>query len=250
HPPWTQLETLFTQIEQACGIQQPGAPAGLLSDPRADALYGRLLSLSEYLLQRLEYFYQRFSVCPCPDAIAKLQHLPRNEQLTARIQIYMESALQVAESRLGVQPQGSSVDRCRRLEQAGWERIFREDMEQLSRIDRGLADWLAEDASLALWHMRLAERLTVITGSYILQRPTVERFAEMFMLLWRITTWIEDKKIEPAPNLGPRRVCLTIGEPLSVTQRLPHYRQNRRSARDAVQTLTTDLFDALAQTMQ
>jgi predicted small integral membrane protein len=110
-----------------------------------------------------------------------------------------------------------------------------------------MADWMAEDASLALWHMRLAERLTVITGNYIIQKPSADRFAEMLIILWRITAWLEGKKPGQTPNLGSKRLQLTVGEPLSVSQRLPHYQENRRSARVAVQQLTEDLQMAMTQ---
>jgi 1-acyl-sn-glycerol-3-phosphate acyltransferase len=239
-PPWDELEALLTQIEQSCG-QAPSEAAHVLSDPRADALYGRLLGLGEHLLSLMEMFYRQFRVQTCPEAIAKTEHLPRNERLTARIKMHLESALQVAESRLGVKPQGTSVDRCRRLEQAGWDRIFRDQLPQMSRVERGLADWIAEDASMALWHMRLAERLTVITSDYIVQKPTADRFAELVIILWRIVAWLEGKPVTRLPKLGPRRVLMTVGEPISVTARAAQYQESRQSARKAVQELTEEL---------
>lgn len=246
--PWEKLEVLMGDIEQSCGFTQKSYPAGLIDDPRADALYGRLLGLGEHLLNLMEGFYKRFyqGLCPAAATLPK-DGLERNEQVTARLQIYLEAALKVAEERLGVKPQGNCMDRCRRLEQAGWDRIFREDVAHLSPIERGMADWMAEDASLALWHMRLAERLTVITGNYIIQKPSADRFAEMLIILWRITAWLEGKKQGETPNLGAKRLRLTVGEPLSVSQRLSHYQENRRSARVAVQQLTEDLQMAMAQ---
>jgi hypothetical protein len=246
-PPWTKLEVLMSEIEQSCGLMQPSYPSGLIDDPRADALYGRLLGLGEHLLNLMEGFYKRFyDESLCPDAMPE-DALERNEQVTARLQIYLEAALKVAEGRLGVKPQGNCMDRCRRLEQAGWDRIFREDVDQLSAIERGMADWMAEDASLALWHMRLAERLTVITGNYIIQKPSADRFAEMVIILWRIATWLEGKRQAQVPNLGAKRLRLTVGKPLSVTQRYPHYQENRRNARAAVQQLTDDIQQAMTQ---
>ena len=246
--PWEKLEILMGDIEQSCGFTQQSYPAGLIDDPRADALYGRLLGLGEHLLNLMEGFYKRFyqGLCPAAATLPK-DGLERNEQVTARLQIYLEAALKVAEERLGVKSQGNCMDRCRRLEQAGWDRIFREDVAQLSPIERGMADWMAEDASLALWHMRLAERLTVITGNYIIQIPSADRVAEMLIILWRITAWLEGKKQGQTPNLGAKRLRLTVGEPLSVTQRWSHYQENRRSARGAVQQLTEDLQTAMAQ---
>lgn len=243
--PWSQMEAMLTQIEQSCGLSQPGSLAGVLDDLQADQLYGRILTVAEHLLDITEQFYVRFynhqftKLEECQDCRV------RSDRLTKRFQIHLEAALQVAEARLGTKPQGSFVDRCRRLEQAGWDRIFREDIDALSAVERGLADWAAEEASLALWHMRLAERLTVVTGDYILQKPSADRFAEVLTILWRVTTWLESKETKPLPYLGKRRVKLTIGEPLSVTQRLPRYQENRRSARDEVQQLTSDLEAAM-----
>ncbi|MCG9889596.1 MAG: hypothetical protein MH252_00795 [Thermosynechococcaceae cyanobacterium MS004] len=82
------------------------------------------------------------------------------------------------------------------------------------------------DASLALWHMRLAEGLTVISVSYIIQilfkiiqKLSADRFAEMWVIVWRITTGLEGKKPDQLPNLGLKRLAIAIGESLSVNQR-------------------------------
>ncbi len=250
-PPWPQMEAMLTQIEQSCGLQQPGPPTAILGDRQADALYGRIFTVAEHLLDKTEQFYTRFyghTFAPLGDCPTDCKE--RSIRLTKRFQIHLEAALQVAEARLDTKPQGSFVDRCRRLEQAGWDRIFREDISELSSVERGLADWVAEEASLALWHMRLAERLTVVTGDYILQKPSADRFAEVLTILWRVTTWLESKETKPLPHLGKRKVRLVIGEPLSVTQRLPQYQENRRSARTAVQQLTEDLQTSMQKMIE
>jgi 1-acyl-sn-glycerol-3-phosphate acyltransferase len=250
--PWPQIEAALTQIEKACGLKASGCGAGILSDRQGDILYGRILTLTEHLLDMTEQFYSQFHGCTFPthpDQSADC--IGRNKRLDERLKVHLEVALKVAEERLGVKPQGSFVDRCRRLEQAGWDRIFREDIDQLSAVERGFADWIAEEASLALWHMRLAERLTVITGDYILQNPSAERFAEILIILWRITDWVQQGKPAQQPlNLGPRKAHLTIGEPISVTKRWPQYQENRRSARAAVQKLTHDLQQVMENMIQ
>jgi hypothetical protein len=59
--------------------------------------------------------------------------------------------------------------------------------------------------------------------------------------------WIEDRPWTGSPCFGPQRVELSVGEPIAVDSRLQEYRRDRRQA---VQTLTGDLHDALAKLMQ
>lgn len=58
-------------------------------------------------------------------------------------------SLYLAEQYFNLQPKGNLIARCRRLEQAGWDYIYREDIkniEALSPLQRGLADRIAEEA--------------------------------------------------------------------------------------------------------
>jgi hypothetical protein len=246
--PWPQIEQTLREIEQSCGLASTVSTApGLLQDPQRDILYGRMLQVGEYLLDTMKAFYQRcygFTFTE-PD-----ETLPNPERLNARLCEYLNKSLEVAECGLSVTAQGTFIDRCRRLEAAAWDRIFRDDLETLSSVERGFANWAAEQSSLFLWHMRLAERLTVVTGDYVLQSPTAERFAEILIILWRIVMWLRDKNPNGSPHFGPRRLTLSIAEPISVTQQLPHYQENRRSARQAIQGLTKDLTLALEKQMR
>nr|WP_238718348.1 1-acyl-sn-glycerol-3-phosphate acyltransferase [Petrachloros mirabilis] len=247
-PPWKELSEALATLEAASGLSEAGEAPGLLADGKADRLYGRLLYLSEHLLEVLEAFYER--VYPSSldkDGMATtFDHLPnRNAQLVARLHRLIERALRVAEQYFGLSPSGSFVDRCRRLEQVAWERIYRSDLEELSPLERSLADWQAAESSLRMSHMRLVERLTVVTGQYILERPTADRFAEIGLILIKIATWMQGGKPNQMSSFGPRTVQMTVGEPLSVSERWPTYCRDRAAARQAVTTLTQDLQIAL-----
>ena len=79
-----------------------------------------------------------------------------------------------------------SSDRAEVRQLVGWEFIYREDLkklESLSPAERGLADLMAEEASLKMWHMRLVESFVAVTGSYVLEKPTIERFAALLYLV-------------------------------------------------------------------
>lgn len=68
-----------------------------------------------------------------------------------RLQVVLDRSLRAAEQFFGLESEGNIIDRCRRLEAASWDDIYRKDLpdlQTLSPLERGLADWIAEEASL------------------------------------------------------------------------------------------------------
>jgi hypothetical protein len=261
--PWAALDKLLLQLEADCGLppynpqtaqpQNGAVPLAEipLTDQQQILLYKRLLRLGDYLLSQMEQFYTKFYhqdlklKTTKPITEAETGSTLCNEAIATRLQALMNAALTVAEDYFGVPAKGSFTDRCRRLEQAGWEWIYREDLgnvEQLSPVERGLADRIAEEANLRLWHMRLVETFVSVTGRYILEKPTVDRFAETLFLLWDTVTRLKGANPFRRPILGKQRVEITIGQPISVSSRWDDYKASRRQA---IATLTQDLQTAL-----
>lgn len=247
-PPWAALEDLMEKLEARIGLSsQSGTAPKLLADPRSDALYGRVLQVSERLLQEMEQFYSRYYHLPHSQSWDEQANgMPdRNARLAFQLKQQLDIALQVAEAHFGLAAKGTLVDRCRRLEQAGFDRIYRQDLEQLTSLERGMADWVAQEASLKIGHMRMVERLTMVSGNYILENPTGDRFAEIILILWKIMAYIQGEDPHTPPALGPQTLKMTIGEPISVTERWPIYTESRRSAKTAVNDLTKTIQIAL-----
>ncbi|MGQ4649305.1 1-acyl-sn-glycerol-3-phosphate acyltransferase [Lyngbya aestuarii] len=262
--PWQSVENLLSELETASGLPSEESDfkdldvaishkSDQLKSYEAD-LYRRLYRLSEHLLSIMEKFYSRFyhQTLPTTTQGSKTldKELPQdiNEALTVRLQALLEVALRVAEEHFDLQSKGSLIDRCRRLEQAGWNYIYREELKNtsaFSAIERGLADLIAEEANLGMWHMRLVETFVSVTGHYVVEKPTVERFAETILLLWDMVSRIKGGSPMERPRLGKQTAQITIGEPLSVSQRYPTYQKSRRDARLAVSDLTQDLQKAL-----
>lgn len=242
HPPWQKIDALLTQLEADMG-QSPEPPP--LNSTREEVLYHRLFGLGNHLLVRLEQFYRRFYDRPLPDVAT----LPRsNEELAARLQVLLNEMLTVAEESFNLRPQGNTIDRCRRVEQAGWDRIYRQDIdriESLAPIERGLADRVAEESTMQMWHMRVVENSIAVTGKYVRENPTAERFAEMSSILWQTTQFVAGQPSIRPPQLGKQRGHLSVGEPISVTARWDSYQGSRRHAKQAVANLTRDLQGAL-----
>ncbi len=233
-PPWDEIEQLLRQLEKESGIVLPSKEK---EQPDEQDLYQRLYRLGERMLTLMENFYREFYHQTLPSS--------ENQSLSERLHTLMNIALQVAESYFNLHPKGTAIDRCRRIEQAGWDCIYREEfkhLDQLSVVEKGLGDRIAEEANLRMWHMRLVESFVEVTGSYVKEKPTAERFADITLLLWDLITRIKGENAFFRPQFGEQQVKITIGDPLSVSERANDYKQNRRQA---VATLTQDLQDAL-----
>ena len=234
--PWEPLTELIGQLEKDTG----------LGKPQELDLYGRLYRLAEHLLSLMEGYYRDFysvdfaNVSPSVVESAA-ESANCNEQLAARLAALMDEALKVAEQYFGLRPKGTMIDRCRKLEQAGWSRIFREDTESLSEVELGLANRVAEEANLRMWHMRLVEGFVAVTGCYVKEHPSADRFAETTLLLRNMVAKIKGE-LADYPSLGKQRAIATVGKPIEVDTRLADYKSKRRAA---IATLTSDLQTSL-----
>jgi 1-acyl-sn-glycerol-3-phosphate acyltransferase len=242
--PWDAIASLLNELATASGL-----PVDKSNVNSLELLYPQLLTLAEHLLSLMEKFYTRFYHQNLPDAkIIAGEITDRNEALAYRLQALLNVALQIAEQHFNLQSNGQLNDRCRRVEQAGWNYIFREefkDIKGLSAVEKALGDRVAEEANARMWHMRLVESFVAISGNYIREKPTVERFAETVLILWQMIARIKGDQTSRRPQLGKQRVKITIGEPISVSDRYSIYQGNRLGARQAVADLTNDLEQAL-----
>lgn len=235
-PVWPAIERLLRELETEAGL--PPTPDRSLEPQR---LYGRLYSLAVVILTRMENFYRDAYHQPLPKA-PDATPASNNSDFGARLSRLMEAALQVAERALAVEGRGDVNERCRRLEQAGWDRLYPASGTATplaaSALERGLASRLAEQTAQQLWHMRLVESFVAVSGSYVKDDPSQERFADSLLILWDTLCRIRGGKPERRPRLGVRRAQIRIGEAIAVAPRLAAYRADRRSA---VANLTSDL---------
>ena len=225
---WRALDARLDALERHLGIPSPEAIAGDADTTRRD----RLIQIGMNLLKALE---QLERLKPDPE-----------QSFSERIGAYRLHGLAKAEAHFALRPVGNLQERCRRIEQAAWDRIYREGVDQLPPLERSLADWEAREADLQLTRMRLVEHFTSVSGHYISDQPDFDRFAEMLLLVEEAIGWIEDKPWKGRPSLGPQRVELQLGPALPVRPRLNQYRSNRR---EAMQLFMQDLEEALIAVM-
>ncbi|MFQ3618971.1 MAG: 1-acyl-sn-glycerol-3-phosphate acyltransferase [Cyanobacteriota bacterium] len=247
-PIWTRLDRLLSRLERDTGL-----PPLAQAETPTDVRYRRVLRLADRLLSEMEGFYQRFYpqyLALAADAEPNLDEC-ENQRLMRRLNALLDAALRTAEAHFRLEAQGTIIDRCRRLEEAGWNAIYREDLPAdfaaLSPFQRGLADWGAEEAEIRLRHMRLVESFVAVTADYLETQPTAERFAEMALLMFDLVARIKGNDTPARPRLGWRQSRVTVGTPICVSDRHAVYQSGHAAAKQAVAELTQDLQTALEQ---
>ncbi|ALF52595.1 glycerol acyltransferase [Nostoc piscinale CENA21] len=244
--PWSAIAQLLSDLEAASGLPVNAGKTDNIAS--MELLYPRLLALAEHLLSLMEQFYTRFYHQKLADAQTVAEIKDRNEALAFRLQALLNAALQISEQYFNLQAKGTLTDRCRKVEQAGWNYIFREDFKDinaLSSVEIALGDRIAEEATARMWHMRLVESFVAVSGNYIKEKPSVERFAETTLILSQMIAKIKGDKSFQRPQLGKQKVKINIGQPLSISERYSTYKENRAGAKQAVADFTNDLQQAM-----
>jgi 1-acyl-sn-glycerol-3-phosphate acyltransferase len=237
-PQWSKLDWLLGQLEADCGLPVQNVER----ESKPQKIYAqRLFRLGEYLITEMEQFYRRFYHQNIPQDRA-------SSNLTERLENLLDVALRVGEEYFGLANKGTVIERCRRLEEAGWTYIYREDvsdLKALSPLHRGLADWIAQEADLRMLHMRLVESFVAAAQSHLRENFSFERLAQTALLIFDLLARIKARKMPRRPRLGWRWARITVGEAISVSDRWQVYQSSRQAGKQAVTDLTQDLHAAL-----
>lgn len=223
---WWRLEAIMGELESSIGI---GTPSGWNAGSAAGEVerwLGRLLRILEALVDRLEDGHLGLTQAaraereetrsPSPDGVGAGGGLGR---LDRRIRALVDGSLREAETRLGLISRGTPERRCRRVEEGIWRWVYREDLPargDLSRLDRGLADRAALQASMAEVPMRLAESFVAVSATYLSERPSYERLMEVSLLIHDALARLRGDRLPRRPRIGARQARLTVGEPIDV----------------------------------
>ena len=98
-----------------------------------------------------------------------------------------------------------------------------------------------------MWHMRIVEAFVSVTGNYVREKPTADRFAETAGLLYKTAQRLKGIDLISLPKLGKRKALLTVGEPILINELFPAYQENRQNARKTVSDLTQSLQKKLEE---
>ncbi|NBB91236.1 MAG: hypothetical protein GVY23_08540 [Spirochaetes bacterium] len=118
----------------------------------------------------------------------------------------------------GLSDDGSLLDRVFRLRDAGWRRMFREDLEALSPLERSLADAAAEEAKIAARHMELVDVLEYLDPAYISPEGSFERLVEYAVNLHDVVNRFFGGTIAGRMCIKGRKAVVRAGRPGSVEE--------------------------------
>lgn len=244
HPSWEKLERLLQHLEKVSGLTVSSVDPGSAKN-RNTRYAQRICRLGHQVLTQMEAFYAQVHHQPP----AQVHDLPLN----TRLERVLQQALRTAEHHFGLSSQGDVNGRCRRIEEAAWTQIYREELRDprsLSALSRGLLDWNAQQASLHMQHMRLVESCVALREEYLLEKPSFERLAETALIVFDVLARLKGEAYPARPRLGWRGAHFTVGDPISITERWTTYQKGRQEAKQAVAQLTEDLQLALEQMIQ
>ncbi|MGC1307355.1 MAG: 1-acyl-sn-glycerol-3-phosphate acyltransferase [Phormidesmis sp.] len=251
---WPALAKLLSKLEAQSGLQPVASKNPLEKD-----CYLRILGLGEHLIKTMETFYSRChhkkltTVEIADPPTVETEPETADEVCSHRLKNLLDQALQVSEQFFDLSGKGTFVDRCRRIEEASWNYIYRDDLPELSTLsmlEKGLADWAAQEASLRELHMRIVESFVAVDGLYIKEKLSFERCAETTLLMSDMLARLAGDKLPGRPRLGDRTITMTVQPPIAITPRLADYQQNRKAGRAAVAAVTEEIRQALEDTIE
>ena len=276
-PPWTELMALLAQLEREAGLDpldsplldrllrlserylailerfyaqaypQRSAPpsAGLTTSPTTSSTTSPTAAPAAQRPAATAFPAALPAALPAA-AAQNASASPAADSIIERLERLRERSLRVVEDNLGLTSSGDLNGRCRRIEQAGWDRQFPATASRNAPhpclLERGLADRLAEETERLMWHMRMVESFVAVSGRYVRDCASPERLADLLLLLWDTSCRIQGRDPSRRPRLGPRHACLSIAAPLAVEPLLSDDRADRRAA---VANLTSSLQQRL-----
>jgi 1-acyl-sn-glycerol-3-phosphate acyltransferase len=240
---WTLLRNELEKMKKQIGSQYK---VNLIQfdDTQMDAIqketYAKLLNLYESVLFMLEnYFRTYFSISDSKKEF---------DSLKERIEYLANIVLSHSESFFKIKAKGSIIDRCRKLEQASWDLIYREDIDlkNSSEVELGLLNRIASEAKHHDWNMRLIESFVAIHDEYIPSKPSFERFSDMTLLLYDTITKIIYGSGQKRPRLGELDAFVEFKEPIHINEYSNFFDNGRIETKKALDEITTRLTDSLS----
>ena len=177
----------------------------------------------------------------------------RGRRSPNRLQYLLDFALQVSESYFNLQPKGTKIDRCRRIEQAGWNWIYLEELTIPTNLSRqSVGNWPIGSLLKPICGCGTCGLSKASSPSLVLMSRIDRRSIDLPKLpccCGISLPRLGGNEAAKRPQLGQRRVQMTICNPIPLSDYWDRYKSGRRHARQATIDLTLELQTSMEGTL-
>jgi hypothetical protein len=205
------LELLLRKIEKAAGFRRRGKAVFSFTE-RLRVCRDRILEVNE----------RRYCIKRDPA-------LSFEERLDAVIAAALESAERI----LGVRSSGDHFSRIYRLRQICWDRIVLPGVDtlgDLSGIERGITDLCAGEAWYAGRHLEMVDFSWYFRVPLPADDAPLHHRIEYAQNLWDFANRTMGGAYANRISIFPRRVIIQAAPPINLSERLPAYHNDKKSA--------------------
>jgi hypothetical protein len=221
------LRRLLRIIERECGLV-----------PRVGAApLERLKTAAESLVAEAESFY------------AELEGTGKGKggasTLNERWAAVIEAALRAGERALRLKPEADTMRRIYRIRQAGWDRIYRDELKphsqgragrrRLSPLARSLLDRGAGEAWYAMRHMELADIGFYMDFDSLREDSPIDLYVETAYNYVDLISRLRGGNISDRLNIATKNAVIVFGAPLEFRGKLQAYSGGRKAALEAAE---------------
>jgi len=222
--PWGKLtlEYLMRKIEKACGFNMSGR--------RKIPLIERMRQVRLHILEMNEERYQIKS--------------ETGDSFETRLERVINAALETAERMVGIKGEGDFFARMYKARQLCWDRIFLPDInsfENITPVKRNIMDLKAGEAWYISRHLELIDFCWYFRVPLINENAALHEKVEYAQNLWDFASRTMGGAFKNRVSIFPRRVILQAGPVINLTERLPHYKESKKTA---IATAMSDLEKA------
>jgi len=214
-----KLASFIAKMETECGIT-----ARTKANDDASPIAERLRAIGLSILAQLAEFYSEMTRDTADDSQPQI----------------LEAALRSAERIFAIEPnpEDKPMTRLYRIRSIGWDRIYRNDIDEMTDLRRELADRESGEAWFAMRHMETVELLIYIDLTGVKDSEPIERYVEIAN---NFSDFIERQKggtLKNRANAFDKYAIIAPGKPIMLNDYLDLYKKDKKAA---LQKATDDM---------
>lgn len=230
-----QLSRMIRKLEAECGLAACSSK-GNDREPSDKRFAERLTAVGNAILAHLASIYGEEGGLPAQAEAACEAAFPASSLQ----KVILGASLAAGERILGIpqDPSKKAMARLYAIRAAGWDRLFRSDLADMTKLRRELAMREAGEAWFAMRHMEIAELLEYVDFSTVPQDAHFETLVETAHNFFDAISRLQGGTLRNRANIIDKHPVIVPGEPLGLDAYREKYKQDKKGA---MQDVTADL---------